>query len=59
MPPSVENMEEIPKPHTGDSLLNYFMTMYMDGIEISWGAEVHTEESLLEAMKGMLQLLFD
>ena len=54
LPPSVETMEETPRSHTGDSLLNYFLTMYIDGVEISWLSEVNTRNTLLDAMRGKL-----
>ena len=52
LPPSVETMEEKPASHTGDTLLNYFLTMYADGLEISWSPGVNDRETLLEAMRG-------
>ncbi|XP_072045274.1 uncharacterized protein [Amphiura filiformis] len=59
LPPSIETMEEAPKSHTGDTLLNYYMTMYMDGIEISWASGVNTRDTLLEVMKDFLVMMLE
>ena len=52
MPPSVETMDQKKTSHTGDTLLDYFLTMYLDGKEISWYSEVNNRGILMEALKG-------
>ncbi|KAJ8032789.1 hypothetical protein HOLleu_22840 [Holothuria leucospilota] len=59
MPPSVENMEETKRIHTIDSPLQYFLTMYTDGLEITWSSDVTTKESLLNALKDYMLMMLE
>ncbi|XP_038057573.1 uncharacterized protein LOC119729126 isoform X2 [Patiria miniata] len=59
MPPSVESMEEKKKSHTGDALLDYYLTMYIDGKEITWYSEVNNRGILMEAMKDYLAMMVE
>ncbi|XP_022091498.1 uncharacterized protein LOC110979757 [Acanthaster planci] len=59
MPPSIESMEEKKKSHTGDALLDYYLTMYIDGKEITWYSEVNNRDKLMEVMKDYLAMMLE
>ncbi|XP_033644618.1 uncharacterized protein LOC117304337 [Asterias rubens] len=59
MPPSVETMDQKKTSHTGDPLLDYFLTMYLDGKEISWYSEVNNRGILMEALKDFMTMMLE
>nr|XP_054771991.1 uncharacterized protein LOC129279955 [Lytechinus pictus] len=59
LPPSVETMEDTPKLHTGDTLLGYFLTMYVDGMEITWSSAVNSRSLLFLAMQDYMLMMVE
>lgn len=59
LPPSVETMEDFPKLHTGDALLGYFLTMYVDGMEITWSSAVNSRSLLFQAMQDYMLMMVE
>ncbi|XP_071509665.1 uncharacterized protein [Diadema antillarum] len=59
LPPCVETMEETPRFHTGDPLLSYFLSMYVDGMEVTWSSDVNSKSSLFQALQDYMLMMVE
>ncbi|XP_033108641.1 uncharacterized protein LOC117110141 isoform X2 [Anneissia japonica] len=50
MPPTIENLDRAPVSHTADFLLDYFLTMNVDGTQITWLRNTNTRGLLQQAL---------